>query len=401
MISAPNSARVRISVFGRRNAGKSALVNALASQEVSIVSDVPGTTTDPVSKTMELLPLGPVLLTDTAGIDDEGDLGLKRIGRTLRILENTDIAVLALPCGAEALEAEKRVAAECSRMGIPLVTVRTKKDLAASFAATEGEHAVSARTGEGVAELLHRLAHTVPAERQKPLLDGLVRPGDVVLCIAPIDEAAPKGRLILPQQQAIREIIEGGATAAVCQPDGIGVFLAKMPAGAVKFAITDSQAFAAVDRALPKEIPLTSFSILFARAKGDLAVFDKGLEAVKTLRDGDTVLVAEGCTHLRQCGDIGSVKIPAWLGKFTSKKLRFVFASGGDFDLGRGEKPALVVHCGGCMLTRRSVMARLERCRTAGVPVVNYGLLIAYMHGIHADPATCMVAGRGTGDKDR
>ncbi|MBR7180231.1 MAG: [Kiritimatiellae bacterium] len=305
------------------------------------------------------------------------------------------------PCGAAALEAEKRVAAECSRMGIPLVTVRTKKDLAASFASTEGEHAVSARTGEGVAELLHRLAQTVPAERQKPLLDGLVRPGDVVLCIAPIDEAAPKGRLILPQQQAIREIIEGGATAAVCQPDGIGVFLAKMPAGAVKFAITDSQAFAAVDRALPKEIPLTSFSILFARAKGDLAVFDKGLEAVKTLRDGDTVLVAEGCTHLRQCGDIGSVKIPAWLGKFTSKKLRFVFASGGDFDLGRGEKPALVVHCGGCMLTRRSVMARLERCRAAGVPVVNYGLLIAYMHGIHADPATCMVAGRGTGDKDR
>jgi len=392
-----NAIRTRIAVFGRRNAGKSSLVNALAGQNVAIVSDIPGTTTDPVSKAMEILPLGPCLVTDTAGLDDVGELGEKRVKKSLGVLETADIAVVAVPCG-DAMPAEAiGVAESCRGRGVPLVVVRTKRDLAPEAPVADGEVAVSAKTGEGVEALRGILAAAMPSEKPPPLVSDLVAKGDIVLCVCPIDAAAPKGRLILPQQQVVRELLESGAAALVCQPGEIRTAVEKAGKGNIRFAITDSQAFAAVDEALDKDIPLTSFSILFARQKGDLATLAAGAAALKTLSDGDRVLVAEGCTHRRQCGDIGTVKIPALVRKFTGKSPVFEFSSGGDFPVGEEGKtlPKLVIHCGGCMLTRRAVLSRIERCRKAGVPVVNYGVAIALMNGIVADPATCMVARKG------
>ena len=392
MNSTPVANRVRIAFFGRRNAGKSSLINAVASQSVAIVSDVPGTTTDPVSKTMEILPLGPCVVTDTAGLDDTGALGELRVKRTLAVLEVSDIAVLAVPCGAEATEEDRRVVADCRARNVPVIVARTKRDLAPDAPLGEGEIAVSAATGEGVDTLRAAIAAAVPQEPPRPLVADLVERGDVVVCVCPIDAAAPKGRLILPQQQTIRELLECGCAALVCRPSELKAIVARVGPGNVKFAVTDSQAFAEVDAALPKEIPLTSFSILFARLKGDLKSLCAGADAIKSLKDGDTVLVSEGCTHRRQCGDIGTVKLPAWLRKFTGRDLKFVFSSGGTFPVGDGGPlPALVVHCGGCMLTRRAVMARIARCEAAGVPVVNYGVAIALMHGIKAHPETCMV----------
>ena len=393
----PSGSRVRIAVFGRRNAGKSSLVNALAGQEVAIVSDTPGTTADPVAKAMEILPLGPCLLVDTAGLDDEGPLGEKRMARSLDVLRETDIALLATPCGEEPDAEEAAVAAACAAAKTVLVRVRTKRDLAPGFSPAPGETAVSSATGEGIGELRARLAACAPQELPPPLLADLVDPGDMVMCICPIDAAAPKGRLILPQQQAIRELLDRGCSAAVCQPAQAAALARRLGPAGVRFAITDSQAFAEADAALPPEIPLTSFSILFARQKGDLAVFCKGVEAIAALRDGDTVLVSEGCTHRRQCGDIGTVKLPAMLRRHTGKDLKFRFSSGGDFPLGAEPRPALVLHCGGCMLSRRAVMDRMARCAAAGIPVANYGTAMAAMNGISADPATCMAKRRKGG----
>ena len=363
----PSGNRTHIAFFGLRNAGKSTLVNALTGQEIAIVSDVAGTTTDPVSKAMEILPLGPCLITDTAGLDDEGPLGEERVRRSLEVLEKTDVAVWVSSDGDAGSAEEMRFEAACRARNVPVLKYRR---------------------GDSVEGLKAKIAGVKLAEAPRPLVADLVAPGDVVACVCPIDESAPKGRLILPQQQVVRELLDAGCAALVCQPAQLKAVLDR--SGGVRFVVTDSQAFGEVARAVPPDVPLTSFSIVFARAKGDLAAYCAGAEAMKRLKDGDLVLIAEGCTHHRQCNDIGTVKLPKWLQAHAGCSLRFEFASGNSFpdDLSRF---ALVVQCGGCMLTRRAVQARIARCREAGVPIVNYGIAIAACHGIHASPDTCMV----------
>ncbi len=401
LAATPVANRVRISLFGRRNAGKSSLVNALTGQEVAIVSDVPGTTTDPVSKTMEILPLGPCLVTDTAGLDDTGRLGEERVRRSFQVLDLTDIAIVAIPADADPSAPEVELVAKLKGKKLPYLVVRTKSDLPRR-AGEEGTGDSADFNGpnvlytslddpKSIVALRERLASLAPADPPAPLVADLVSPGDIAVCVCPIDASAPKGRLILPQQQVIRELIENGAAALVCQPGELAGLIARIGNRNIRFVITDSQAFAEVDAVTPKDIPLTSFSIVFARQKGDLAVLCEGAKALKTLSDGDVVLVSEGCTHHRQCGDIGTVKLPAWIRKFTGKKIDFRFSSGGDFPLENEPKPKLVVHCGGCMLTRRAVMSRITRCKEAGIPVVNYGVAIALMHGIVAKSGSCMV----------
>jgi len=362
----PSGDRVRLAFFGRRNAGKSTLINALAGQEVAIVSDVPGTTTDPVSKAMEIHPLGPCLLTDTAGLDDEGELGAERVRRTREVLAATDIAIVVTADVLGPLEDE--LIADCDRRHVP--------------------HLVYTR-GDDVDAFRHKIAALAPSDPTRPLVSDLVSPGDCVVCVCPIDSAAPKGRLILPQQQVIRELLDGGASALVCRETELADTLVKLSAPP-SFVVTDSQAFGAVSKVVPADIPLTSFSIVFARAKGDLAAYCAGAAAMKDLKDGDTILISEGCTHHRQCTDIGTVKLPKWIQAYAGKKLNFAWTSGNSFpdDL---SPYALVVHCGGCMLTRRVVQNRIARCRAAGVPVTNYGICIAACHGIQASPKTCMV----------
>lgn len=387
----PNANRTRIAFFGRRNAGKSSLINALTGQSLAIVSDVPGTTTDPVSKAMEILPLGPCLVTDTAGLDDEGELGLKRVEKSLAVLELADIAVLAIPAGEDELENDRLVRETCAKRGVALIVVRTKSDLAQSVACAEGEIVLSCRTLDGLEAFRDRLAKAMPQEKPVPLVADLVARGDIVVCVCPIDAAAPKGRLILPQQQVIRELIDNGASAVVCQPSELKGIVERLGKTNIRFVITDSQAFKEVDSILDKDIDLTSFSIVFARQKGDLKTLCEGASTIKKLQDGDRVLIAEGCTHRRQCGDIGTEKIPRLLKKFTGRNLDLTFASGGDFPLDENNLPKLVIHCGGCMLTRRAVMNRISRCTQAGVPIVNYGVAIALMNGIETKDGSCMV----------
>ena len=362
----PSGNRIRIAFFGRRNAGKSTLVNALTGQEIAIVSDVAGTTTDPVSKAMEILPLGPCLITDTAGLDDEGALGEERVRRTLEVLKTTDVAVWVAAGDRTDDPAELRFDAACAARQIPVLRYCR---------------------GDSVEALKEKIAALKLADLPRPLVADLVRPGDTVVCVCPIDGSAPKGRLILPQQQVIREILDGGASALVCQPEQLAPQCAAVKPS---FVITDSQAFVAVAQVVPASIPLTSFSIVFARAKGDLAVYCAGASALANLKDGDRILVAEGCTHHRQCNDIGTVKLPKAVEKKTGRKLVFEFASGNAFpeDLSRF---ALVIQCGGCMLTRRAVQARIACCRAAGVPITNYGICLAACAGIQASPETCMV----------
>lgn len=386
----PNANRTRIAFFGRRNAGKSSLINALTGQSLAIVSDIPGTTTDPVSKAMEILPLGPCLVTDTAGLDDEGELGRKRIEKSLAVLEITDIAVLAIPTGQEELDNDRLVREECSKRGISLIVVRTKRDIAPNAFVDEGEIAISSETLEGLETFRDRLAKSLPQEKSVPLVADLIKKGDIVICVCPIDAAAPKGRLILPQQQVIRELIDNGAIAIVCQVSELKGVVERVGKANIRFVITDSQAFKEVNEILDKDIELTSFSIVFARQKGDLKTLCEGAKAIKNLQDGDKVLIAEGCTHRRQCGDIGTEKIPRLLKKFTSKNLELSFASGGDFPVDEA-LPKLVIHCGGCMLTRRAVMSRLSRCVEANIPIVNYGVAIALMNGIITKDGSCMV----------
>ena len=389
--STPNANRTRIAFFGRRNAGKSSLINALTGQTLAIVSDVPGTTTDPVSKAMEILPLGSCLVTDTAGLDDEGELGLKRVEKSLAVLELADIAVLAIPAGEDELENDRFVRETCARRGVALIVVRTKSDLVQNAVCAEGEIALSCRTLDGLEIFRDRLAKAMPQEKPVPLVADLIDRGDMVVCVCPIDAAAPKGRLILPQQQVIRELIDNGASAVVCQPSELKGIVDRLGKANIRFVITDSQAFKEVDSILDKDIELTSFSIVFARQKGDLKTLCEGASTIKKLRDGDRVLIAEGCTHRRQCGDIGTEKIPRLLKKFTGRNLDFKFASGGDFPLDENNLPKLVIHCGGCMLTRRAVMNRLSRCTESGVPIVNYGVAIALMNGIETKDGSCMV----------
>ena len=393
---APAGERMRIVFAGRRNAGKSALVNALAGQEVSLVSPVAGTTTDPVRKSVEWLPAGPCLLVDTAGLDDDqASLGPERVRRAMRELRAADFVVLAVPCDspdALAADSPERAAADAlRRAGVPFLCALTKADLAdgASSGAVAETFAtqvfpVSAATGAGVAELRRAIAEsdsTAPSGLR--IVGDRLRPGDIVVLVTPIDAAAPKGRLILPQQQTLRDVLDAAATAVVVQPAQLpGVFaaLSRKPT----LVITDSQVFAEVRRIVPQDVPLTSFSVLFARYKGDWEVLRDGAGAVSALRDGDSVLISEGCTHRRQCGDIGTQKIPRWLSDATGRKLDFSFTSG----RGWPDRPeelkryALVVHCGGCMLARREMRRRVSDCLEAGVPIVNYGVLIAKLRGV-------------------
>ncbi len=377
--STPSGERIKIGFFGLRNVGKSSLVNRVTNQSVSLVSDVKGTTTDPVKKAMELLPLGAVLIVDTPGIDDVGELGEMRVKKTREMLKSTDIAVIVREAGKEESELEAELLKSVREMNIPYLIVFNKAD-EVSEKGDENTVYVSAKTGEGIEELKNRIAALAPKENDKKLVSDKIEKGDIVILVTPIDEAAPKGRLILPQQATIRDIIDSGASALVCQPSELSGVLDNLKK-APKMVITDSQAFKEVEKIVPRELPLTSFSIIFARYKGELEALSKGAEAIKKLKTGDKVLIAEGCTHKRQCGDIGSVKIPNLIKKFTGAEPQFSFTSGGEFPENLQEYK-LVIHCGGCMLSEREMQNRLSASVLEGVPMVNFGVAIAFMNGI-------------------
>ena len=376
--------RVHIGFFGRRNAGKSSLVNAVTGQALSVVSDVRGTTTDPVKKAMELLPIGPVVIIDTPGFDDEGELGLLRVEKTREILAKTDVAVLVLDASLGMGDTETELLSIIGERKIPCIVVYNKSDLLETVpAAKDNEIYVSAVDMTGITELKDKIgALAKTKENTKRLVADLLSPGDIVVLVIPIDESAPKGRLILPQQQTMRDILDAHCSVVCCQDTELPQTLA-MLAKKPRLVITDSQAFGRVAKDVPADIPLTSFSILFARYKGDLASLVQGAAALSRLQDGDTVLISEGCTHHRQCGDIGSVKIPAWIEKFSGVKPQYRFTSGGEFPTDLSQI-RLVVHCGGCMLNETEMGHRIRTAAEAGVPMVNYGIAIARMHGILA-----------------
>ena len=377
----PAAERVHISFFGCRNAGKSSLVNAVTGQAVSVVSEVKGTTTDPVSKTMELLPLGPVVITDTPGFDDAGGLGSLRVERTRQILRRTDLAVLVVDSAAGLQETDRELLRLFGERNIPFLVAMNKQDLCRTVPEDDRTVAVSALTGEGVRELKERMARLLPGRAaEKRLIADLVRPADCVVLVCPIDESAPKGRLILPQQHAIRDLLEAGALPLVTRetelPDALSA-LASPP----RMVVTDSQAFRAVAPRVPEEIPLTSFSILMARYRGFLETAVRGVAALQSLRDGSRVLMAEGCTHHRQCNDIGTVKIPRWLREHTGRAIEIDTCSGPDFPEDLSPYDA-IIHCGGCMITEKEVQARREMAEAQGVPFTNYGLVIAHITGV-------------------
>ena len=397
MNETPSGERVHIGFFGRRNAGKSSVVNAVTGQDLAVVSEVRGTTTDPVKKAMEILPLGPVVIIDTPGFDDEGSLGELRVQRTKKILEQTDIAVLVV----DTTEGFRKVDAELTDLfrerGIPFLIALNKSDIpedSEEFSVDEeaqgllqkiakdcsGMIHVSALSGDGIDELKNRLAVLKPEGNEEQLIADKIKAGDLIVLVVPIDKAAPKGRLILPQQQTIRDILDAGATAIVVQDTELADTLTKLSTKPA-LVITDSQVFGKVDKVVPDDVPLTSFSILMARYKGLLEDAVSGVAAIAKLKDGDKVLIAEGCTHHRQCGDIGTVKIPKWLTEFTGKELVFETSSGTGYpdDL---TPYALVVHCGGCMLNEKEVKHRASKTTAQGVPITNYGTMIAHVHGI-------------------
>ena len=377
----PSSERVHIGFFGRRNAGKSSVVNAVTGQELSVVSDVKGTTTDPVMKSMELLPMGPGVIIDTPGFDDEGALGELRVKKTKQILNRADCAVLVVDATQGKTPADQELVELFQQKNIPHLIAYNKSDLAAAPALGDRELAVSAQTKEGIEELKERIARLVKTgEDSRRLVGDLLTPGDLVVLVTPIDSAAPKGRLILPQQQTIRDVLDAGCTAIVVKETGLKDTLQKLGTKP-RMVITDSQAFAPVSKDTPRDIPLTSFSILFARYKGILDGALEGAYALDRLEDGDKVLISEGCTHHRQCNDIGTVKMPRWIEAHTGKKPDFAFTSGTGFpeDL---TPYRLVVHCGGCMLNEREMQWRRNQAGLQGVPMTNYGIAIAHMNGI-------------------
>lgn len=380
MNDTPAGERVHIGFFGRRNAGKSSLLNAVTGQELSVVSEVCGTTTDPVYKAMELLPLGPVMLIDTPGFDDEGALGEQRVKKTRQVLEKTDIAVLVVDAGEGITDCDEELISIFKEREIPHIVAYNKSDI--TDFRNDNVIYTSATTGAGVHELKEKLAAMLPDRAERRLVGDLVNPMDVVVLVVPIDSAAPKGRLILPQQQTIRDLLEAGAIPVVVREKELGEALSKLSEKPA-LVITDSQAFEEVAAIVPEDIPLTSFSILMARYKGFLKIAAEGVRAIDGLKDGDRVLIAEGCTHHRQCDDIGTVKIPRFLKKYTGKDIAIETASGTGFpeDL---TPYALVIHCGGCMLNEREILRRMRFARRQGVPVTNYGIAIAQMKGILA-----------------
>ncbi len=392
----PSADRIHIGIFGRRNAGKSSIINAITNQNLSIVSDIKGTTTDPVLKSMELLPLGPVVIIDTPGLDDSGKLGELRIKKAYQMLNKTDLAILVIDGTIGITKEDEAILKRIQDKHIPCAIVKNKCDLQTSKeeALSDPDQGkedslpdkvpsieVSAATGKNIEKLKELIASLVPSDDGKlGIVSDLISPGDFIVLVVPIDSAAPKGRLILPQQQTIRDILDSGAMAIVTRESELKETLAclgKTPA----LVITDSQAFEEVAKIVPEEILLTSFSILFARHKGSLSTAYAGAKALDSLKDGDCVLISEGCTHHRQCDDIGTVKLPRWIKKHTGKNLQFEFSSGTGFpeDL---SKYRLIIHCGGCMLNEREMRYRMQCARDAGVAITNYGIAIAYMKGI-------------------
>ena len=377
----PSADRVHIGIFGRRNAGKSSLINALTNQSLAIVSDVKGTTTDPVYKAMELLPLGPVMIIDTPGIDDEGELGEMRVKKSYQVLNKTDIALIAVD-GNKLSDSDIKLIERIKSKNIPYVVAYNKCDTYSDFKpSSENEIAVSAEKGVNINELRELIAKQLKTdEEERHIVSDLISQGDMIVLVVPIDKAAPKGRLILPQQQTIRDILDSGAYAVVTRDSEYAQTLAQLgkePA----LVITDSQVFGKISAETPNHIKLTSFSILMARYKGVLKRAAQAVKAVDSLNDGDKVLISEGCTHHRQCGDIGSVKLPAWIKKHCGKDIEFCFTSGTEFpdDL---TPYKLIVHCGGCMLNEREMKYRQRTAAEQGIPMTNYGMLIAHMNGI-------------------
>ena len=391
MNQTPASERVHISFFGKRNAGKSSVINAVTGQDLSIVSSVMGTTTDPVYKTMELLPLGPVMIIDTPGIDDEGELGALRVRKSYQVLNKTDIAILVVDSTIGKTEEEFALIHRFHKKKIPYLVVYNKIDLLSNeeikdlaMSVRPGEVLVSASSNMNIYELKEKIASLKPEDTHKyPLIQDLIDPLDLVILVVPIDKAAPKGRLILPQQQTIRDILERGALSLVVRDTELKDTLEHFRAQGIRprLVVTDSQAFARVSRDTPEDITLTSFSILFARYKGELETQLKGVSSLSSLEDGDRILISEGCTHHRQCGDIGTSKIPDWIRNYTGKKPVFEFTSGTEFPEDVSSYK-MVVHCGGCMLNEREMKYRIACCQDQEVPITNYGILIAQVTGI-------------------
>ena len=377
----PMAERIHIGIFGRRNAGKSSIINAMTGQNLAIVSDVAGTTTDPVLKAMELLPLGPVVIIDTPGLDDEGELGKLRVQKAYQVLNKTDIAVVVIDGSVGRTAADAAILESIREKNIPYIIVKNKSDLQAAEQDEENEISVSAKKGQNIYELKERITALVPKEDMtRKIVGDLLEPNDLAVLVVPIDSAAPKGRLILPQQQTIRDILEAGAVSVVTRDHELKETLASI-GRKPRLVITDSQIFGRVSKEVPADIQLTSFSILMARYKGDLEPNVKGARALEQLQDGDTVLISEGCTHHRQCEDIGTVKLPRWIREHTGKDLQFAFTSGTEFPLDLSPYK-LIVHCGGCMLNEREMKYRLKCAEDQGIPMTNYGICIAYINGI-------------------
>ena len=376
----PASERIHIGFFGRRNAGKSSVMNAVTGQNLAVVSDVKGTTTDPVYKTMELLPLGPVMVIDTPGIDDEGELGMLRVTKSRQVLNKTDLAILVVD-GTEGMKKEDQEMQELFiKKNIPYLIVFNKTDLHVNTERQENVVYVSALTGEGIHELKEKIGTMKKAEVERDLVEGLVKAGDMVILVTPIDKAAPKGRLILPQQMTIRALLDHGCMTMVVRDTELADALKKL-GRKPDLVITDSQAFGKVSKIVPQEIPLTSFSILMARYKGDLEQVIEGVSMLDHIEDGDKILISEGCTHHRQCNDIGTVKLPGWIKDYTNKDIEFCFTSGTEFpeDLSPYK---LIVHCGACMLNEREMKYRQAWAKDQKIAMTNYGILIAHVHGI-------------------
>lgn len=377
----PKSDRIHIGIFGRRNAGKSSIINAITSQNLAVVSKVKGTTTDPVQKAMELLPLGPVMIIDTPGIDDEGELGKMRVEKSYQVLNKTDIALLVVDGNEGLTQCDRDLIEEIKKRKLPYLIILNKSDEVCNRYNIENSIWVSAETKENIWELKERISKLVPNENMTlKIIGDLLDPEDIVVLVVPIDSAAPKGRLILPQQQTIRDVLEAGAISVVTRDTELSQTLKALGKNP-KIVVTDSQAFGKVKNDVPEDILLTSFSILFARYKGDLAEQIKAVKAIDSLKDGDYVLISEGCSHHRQCDDIGTVKIPRWLKEHSGKKINYEFSSGTEFPRDLSKYKA-VIHCGGCTLNEKEMKHRIVVAKEQNVPITNYGIFIAYTQGI-------------------